>query len=166
MGKIKNWKLENLPDAVSSSICLNDVLRYLDIPLAGGNYHTVRKWINKLNLNTSHFDPSRAISNNLKIRNTIKYSVETVFVVNCQFSKGVVRRLARQILQYICGECGNTGFHNGQELVLQLDHKNGINNDNRLENLRWLCPNCHSQTKTFAGRNIINAKGSIKRSVG
>ena len=38
-------------------------------------------------------------------------------------------------------------------LVLQVHHINGINNDNRLENLCWLCPNCHSQTDSYAGRN-------------
>ena len=42
------------------------------------------------------------------------------------------------------------------KLTLQLDHINGINNDNRKENLRFLCPNCHSQTDTFAGRNLKN----------
>ena len=42
---------------------------------------------------------------------------------------------------------------NGKPLVLQLDHINGISNDNRIENLRFLCPNCHAQTESFAGRN-------------
>ena len=42
------------------------------------------------------------------------------------------------------------------KLTLQLDHINGINNDNRKENLRFLCPNCHSQTNTFAGKNLKN----------
>ena len=41
-----------------------------------------------------------------------------------------------------------------QQLTLQLDHINGISDDNRKENLRFLCPNCHSQTKTFGGNNI------------
>lgn len=41
---------------------------------------------------------------------------------------------------------------NGKPLILTLDHRNGISNDHRLENLRWLCPNCNSQTETFCGR--------------
>lgn len=45
-----------------------------------------------------------------------------------------------------------------KELILELDHINGIRNDNRLENLRFLCPNCHSQTPTFKGRNKTKNK--------
>ncbi len=48
--------------------------------------------------------------------------------------------------------CGNKGNHNGKSLSLHLDHKNGVNNDNRLDNLRFLCPNCHSQTETYSGK--------------
>lgn len=52
-----------------------------------------------------------------------------------------------------CSECGIGTVHDGRPLVLQLDHINGDSTDNRLENLRILCPNCHSQTDTFSGRN-------------
>ncbi len=45
---------------------------------------------------------------------------------------------------------GNDGIHNGKHLVMQLDHVNGNNTDHRLENLRMLCPNCHSQTETYS----------------
>ena len=51
-------------------------------------------------------------------------------------------------------QCGNEGFWNGKKLVLQLEHKNGIHNDHRVENLCFLCPNCHSQTDTYSGKNI------------
>ena len=49
--------------------------------------------------------------------------------------------------------CGNQGSHNGRPLTLQLDHVNGVNNDHRLENIRLLCPNCHTQQDTYAGKN-------------
>ena len=56
-------------------------------------------------------------------------------------------------LEYQCALCGNIGEWNGELLILQLDHINGINNDHRIENLRFLCPNCHSQTNNFSGKN-------------
>ena len=55
-----------------------------------------------------------------------------------------------------CAICGIGPVWCDQPLVLQLDHINGVNNDNRIENLCYLCPNCHSQTPTFAGRNSRN----------
>lgn len=60
------------------------------------------------------------------------------------------------LIPYVCAKCGNTGTWNDEPLSLQLDHINGINNDDRLKNLRFLCPNCHAQTPTYAGK----AKGN------
>lgn len=62
--------------------------------------------------------------------------------------------LRNNLLPYECVLCGMGPEWNGKPITLQLDHINGINNDHRLENLRILCPNCHSQTDTFAGKNI------------
>lgn len=59
---------------------------------------------------------------------------------------------------YCCELCGNTGVHNGKKLVLQIDHKNGDSRDHRFENIRYLCPNCHSQTETFTGKNTKTQK--------
>jgi len=56
-------------------------------------------------------------------------------------------------VEYVCTECGITNW-NGKDIVLEIDHINGDNTDNRIENLRYLCPNCHSQTSTYKGRNI------------
>jgi 5-methylcytosine-specific restriction endonuclease McrA len=55
---------------------------------------------------------------------------------------------------YICEECGTGNTYNGKPLSLELDHKDGNNKNNKLENLRILCPNCHSQTPTHRSKNI------------
>jgi Zn finger protein HypA/HybF involved in hydrogenase expression len=62
------------------------------------------------------------------------------------------RILKDSLLSHKCSECDLGSEWNGKPIVLELDHVNGVNNDNRLENLRFLCPNCHSQTPTFRGR--------------
>jgi 5-methylcytosine-specific restriction endonuclease McrA len=59
-----------------------------------------------------------------------------------------------------CHNCGLTDWLNGK-LTLELDHINGSNNDNRLENLRFLCPNCHSQTTNYKGKNINTGKVKV-----
>ena len=61
--------------------------------------------------------------------------------------------IKNNLMEYKCAICGNIGEWNGKQLVLQLDHINGDHFDNRLENLRFLCPNCHSQTETFGSKN-------------
>lgn len=84
----------------------------------------------------------------------IKFSNEEVFVENSYYARHLIKKriISQKLLEYKCVGCGNNGNHNGKSLSLQLDHINGKAEDNRLENLRFLCPNCHSQTDTYAGK--------------
>jgi Zn finger protein HypA/HybF involved in hydrogenase expression len=87
------------------------------------------------------------------------YNLEDVLVENSSYGSYKLKQklLSKNILENKCSICDNSGEWCGKELSLQLDHINGINNDNRLENIRLLCPNCHSQTETFSGkRNKVN----------
>ena len=61
--------------------------------------------------------------------------------------------LKYKLIKYECISCLNDGNWKGQKLSLHLDHINGDSSDNRIDNLRFLCPNCHSQTDTYAGKN-------------
>ncbi len=71
-----------------------------------------------------------------------------------------LRLIKAGLLENSCQSCGLTDWQ-GRALSMQLDHINGVSNDNRLENLRMLCPNCHSQTETFSGRNL--KRGGVAR---
>jgi 5-methylcytosine-specific restriction endonuclease McrA len=72
------------------------------------------------------------------------------------------RKLVREgILDYRCSMCGIAEWL-GRPLAIQIDHINGVRDDWRIENLRMLCPNCHSQTPTFAGRNMKRTPRSLQ----
>ena len=77
--------------------------------------------------------------------------------------RATIKRLLLRynILEYSCGICGISEWLES-ELTLHLDHINGVNDDNRIENLRLLCPNCHSQTETYAGKNLKNPERKCK----
>ncbi len=79
---------------------------------------------------------------------------ELVFCENAKIARHHVKRkiIQRNLIEYKCGVCGNDGVWNGKPLPLILDHMNGINNDNRLENLRFVCSNCDSQLPTYKNR--------------
>ena len=83
----------------------------------------------------------------------IAENVDNVLCENSTATNDTVKRLLLELnlKQSVCKACGLNEWQ-GKELTLELDHENGINNDNRLHNLRFLCPNCHSQTPTFRGR--------------
>jgi 5-methylcytosine-specific restriction endonuclease McrA len=86
-------------------------------------------------------------------RSTTK-PINEVATKNSTYPRSCLKRqiIKNKLIPYAC-KCGNIGEWQGQKLVLQLEHKNGVHNDHRLDNLEFLCPNCHSQTKTFTARN-------------
>lgn len=86
-------------------------------------------------------------------------SDESIFTQDSRYSNQLVKqRIVKQnLLEYRCSKCRIDSWQ-GETIVLDLDHINGDNCDNRLENLRFLCPNCHSQTDTYKGRNKNTGK--------
>jgi 5-methylcytosine-specific restriction endonuclease McrA len=90
-----------------------------------------------------------------------KYTNEEVFTQKSTYARHHIKKrlLEDNLIVYECAICKNKGIHNNKPLSLQLEHVNGISDDNRIDNLNFLCPNCHSQTDTYAGRG---SKGKRK----
>jgi len=84
-----------------------------------------------------------------------KLKDEEVFIENSTYSRQHLKKriIKNCFIKYVCNDCGNSGKWNGDKLILHLEHINGVNDDNRLCNLTFLCPNCHSQTNTYAGKS-------------
>lgn len=149
---------EEFTKIVQESFSIRECLRKQDSKPYGGNYFTFHQRVKRLNLSTDHFTGQAHLRG--KNHNWVReVSVENAFVENGTMSSV---NLKKKILKYklkdcVCEICGIENWLN-KPLSLHLDHANGINTDNRLENLRFLCPNCHSQTDTYCGKS----KGSYK----
>lgn len=109
-------------------------------------------------LNYDIFSKKNRFKNKFKTINLKEILIEnsTYFCTN-HLKKRLIKE---EVLEYKCSICSLKEWNN-KELVLQLDHINGVSNDNRIENLRLLCPNCHSQTDTYAGKKNKNEKLKI-----
>lgn len=134
------------------------VLAKLDMPVEGRCHREMTRRLRELEIDTRHFQ-GRAWSRGFTRathpsvdRYVQKRSLpdDEVFVENGPFLHGtsLIKRLLAKGWDYRCARCGICEWL-GERLVLHLDHINGINNDQRPENLRLLCPNCHSQTDTY-----------------
>lgn len=92
----------------------------------------------------------------------VTYTNLPKFLANTKNRKSIKAALLRLgVFEYKCQCCGIDSWMNNH-ISLQLEHKNGISDDNRLENLCLLCPNCHSQTDTYAGKNLKNPNRKVK----
>lgn len=151
---------DQLIEAIKTSYSYAQILRKLNLKAAGGNYQVIKQRIKELNLNIDHFNhkPDTTIKINY---NRPKLDTALVFTENSNYNRNRLKeRLISEFnFEYCCSICKLKDWH-GKKLSLHLDHINGINNDNRVENLRLLCPNCHSLTDTYCGKNKISTSKS------
>jgi 5-methylcytosine-specific restriction endonuclease McrA len=149
----RRWTDEQLRAAVQASSNYAQVIRSLGLIPAGGNYDQVQRRVRELAIDTTHFD-ARAWNKDGRAT-TLPIPLDVVLVAGRPTSShGLKLRLfAAGLKKQACELCGWAERSADGRIPLELDHINGDKNDNRLDNLRILCPNCHSLQPTHRGLN-------------
>ena len=148
--KSNSWKKsgvrpKDIPKETFIKICNESVSMTRAAAKMGLHFNTFRKYAKQYN----------CYKTNQSLKGVKKHLPRKIEKLEDYATRASVRGRVLQdnLLDYECKECGIKEW-NKKEIALELDHINGKRDDHRLENLRFLCPNCHSQTKTFRGKNL------------
>jgi hypothetical protein len=152
------WEnIEQVKEIIKNSNSKSEVLRKLELKNNGGNFNTLSHFILRNSINIEHFGIGQ-----LGGKGTfIKYEIAEILVENSTYqSNHLKNRLYKEgIKKRICEKCGQNEYWNGDKMSLILDHVNGDRHDNRIQNLRILCPNCNATLETHCrGMNVKSEK--------
>ncbi|GLF93502.1 HNH endonuclease signature motif containing protein [Streptomyces yaizuensis] len=159
------WTREVLESAVAESTSVCEVLRRLGIEVVGGQHTHISRRIRAYGIDTAHFTAARRTEGPTHERRRL--SADEILIVDGsdhprRRSSHLLRRaLLERGAREVCALCGTPPEWQGRPLPLEIDHIDGDWRDNRQENLRFLCPNCHSTTDTYRGRGSGQRRGPI-----
>lgn len=150
----RKWTKQQLITAVKDSTSIRQVLKQLRLKEAGGNYSQIRKYIQEYGIDDGHFK-GRGWSKGMRGIGKPRKSLREILVKDSDFQSYKLKKrlLQANVKKAECELCGWKEVSEDGRLPLELDHINGDSKDNRLVNLRILCPNCHSLQPTHRGRN-------------
>lgn len=139
--------------ALAASTNWSQALRLLGLRAAGGNHTVLKKWASTWDIPTDHFTPCAFVGRHLQ---TERIPLEAILVEGSNYTRtSLKKRLYENGLKTrACESCGQGELWRGLRMTLILDHINGVHDDNRLENLRILCPNCAATLPTHCSRNL------------
>ena len=161
--KLEEIDSDELQVIFNNSSSMKDVMVYFNEGFYTKNYKIIKEYIEKYNIDVTTMN-----SNMKKYKHSYKlqpkYTYHDIFTEHSKVERCTLRSYIKRntVLDYICKKCGNNGIWLGERLTLQIEHINGVGDDNRIENLCYLCPNCHTQTSTYAGKNIKIKKKEYK----
>ncbi len=160
--KSRKWTNKQLIASVSKSQSFRQVIIALGLVPAGGNYAHVVREVHRLKLNITHFKGKGWSKGKIIPREPI-IPMSHILVSNSGFQSFKLKKrlFAAGLKKPRCEICGWAAISPDGRIPLELDHINGNHRDNRIENLRILCPNCHSLQPTHRGRNIGGRGGVI-----
>ena len=146
-----DWNLERIKEIIPQCINFTEVLKMLSIPRQGNNSNTLKRLLDENNIDYSHFTGRARVYNNTST-SISEYLSNRVKITS---GKLRIKLLTEELKENKCEICGITKWH-GKPIVCQLHHIDGNNQNNNLENLQILCPNCHSQTENYCGSANVN----------
>lgn len=158
---------EMLRPIVESSLSFAEVLRCLGLKQTGGSQSNIKRLVQRYGISTDHF-LGQARNRGDEYRGPGKATAEDVLVLRDRLAQPekaykLRRAMIETEIPFRCAVCGIEALWNGKPLMLTVDHINGHRHDNRRENLRFLCPNCHSQTPTFGNSLGLTDVTTCKR---
>ena len=167
MSKNRKWDEKDLIQAVKMSGSIRQVLLQLHLKEAGGNYVTIKQEIAQLKLQTTHWH-GQAWNKGKKVPKKTLYPLKDILKRDSSFQSFKLKKrlFNEKIKKPQCEICGWAQKSSDGRIPVELDHINGDRRDNRINNLRILCPNCHSLQTTHRGKNIRSRGGGIGRREG
>lgn len=153
-GRKLSWTDEGLRTAVASARSVAQAIRALGLVPVGGNYDQVQRRIRELELDTTHFT-GKGWNTGAQFWSPTRIPLSQVLVKDRWTGSHTLKQrlFSEGLKDAACELCGWADAAPDGRIPVELDHINGDRNDNRLENLRILCPNCHALQPTHRGLN-------------
>lgn len=148
-GRKRTWTDEQFSQAVANNTSFTSSMQALGLHPS----HSYRSHIKRLGLSTSHW--KRGSFSDTTNRRFQEIPIEDILIKDSTFTNNTrlrYRVLKSKLLNYVCSECGLEPLWQDKALTLELHHINGHSKDNRIHNLTFLCPNCHSQTDNYKNK--------------